>query len=181
MEMPKNLMGPRSRTFTPNLVDEFLSDFDQMFDHWVKNKTPSQVHFYPACDINETDTHFLVSLDVPGLKKDDIKIEVNDNQLLVHGERKREVKKEQGEWHRHERSYGQFQRTLVLPRTIDSDKIEAQYEDGVLNIALPKTEAAKGHKIEIQSGKKKGIFSELTGSSGKKGDDHTQRKSEKVS
>ena len=83
---------------------------------------------------------------------------------MVSGERNQEHKANEDEgFLRHERMHGHFQRTFVLPGTIDSDKIEAHYEDGVLNIALAKTEKAKGRAIQIQSGKGKGIFSKLLG------------------
>jgi HSP20 family protein len=106
----------------------------------------------------------MVSFDMPGVKKDDINIEVQGNQLMVSGERFRETKRSDEDMAlRHERTYGKFERVFMLPKSIESDKIEAQFENGVLNVAVPKTEVAKGKKIEIQSGDA-GFFTKILGS-----------------
>jgi HSP20 family protein len=101
---------------------------------------------------------------MPGVRKDDIKIEVQGTQLIISGERQREMRDADGETVlRHERAYGKFERTFVLPSSIDVDKIEAHYENGVLNVALPKAESAKGRTIQIQSGQDS-LFRKLLGS-----------------
>jgi len=101
---------------------------------------------------------------MPGVKSEDIKIEVQGNQLVISGERQRELKTENGEATlHHERMYGRFERTFVLPASIATDKIEAQYENGVLNVALPKAEAAKGRTIQIQTDQG-GFLNKLLGS-----------------
>lgn len=158
-----NWSWPR-RNLSPVMMADVFEDFDRIVDSFLKPTYASTVNFQPSCDVNETNDHYLVSFDMPGVKKEDIKIEVQGNQLVIAGERQREVKGEDGDANlRHERVYGKFERTFTLPTTINADKIEAQYENGVLNIALPKAEAAKGRTIQIQSDQG-GFFSKLLGS-----------------
>lgn len=161
--LERNLMWPR-RGASSGLMDEFFGDFDRMVDNFVR-PTMTSVNFTPTCDIRETKSHYLVSFDMPGMKKSDINVEINENQLMVSGERNKQIQEGEGEGLlRHERVYGQFQRTFTLPTSIDAGKIEAHYEDGVLNIVLPKTEKVKGRSIQIQSGQSEGFFSKLLGS-----------------
>jgi HSP20 family protein len=118
--------------------------------------------FNPPCDVEETDSHYLMSFDLPGISKEDIKIEVVDKQLTVSGERKVDKKSDKNNSHISERYYGSFQRTFTLPSTIDGNKVEASYKDGVLQIALAKPEAIRPQQIKISEGKS-GIFSKLIG------------------
>ncbi|MCC2680018.1 MAG: low molecular weight heat shock protein [Pseudobdellovibrio sp.] len=141
-----------------DLVGDLFNDFDR-----AVNAMTSTVTTQVNCDIHETDDHYLVSFDMPGVKKEDIKIDLQGNRLIVSGERRREHNENRKSTLWYERSYGKFERTFVLPSTIEADNIEAQYEDGVLNVALPKAEKAKPRQIQIQSGKT-GFFSKLLGS-----------------
>ena len=151
------------RRLSPTLMGNVFEDFDHMVDSFLSPTVENTVNFQPRCDVREAKDHYLVSFDMPGVKKDDIKIEVQNNQLAISGERRYELKEEEGESTlRHERSYGKFERTFTLPSTINAEKIEAHYEDGVLSVALPKAEAAKGRTVEIQSGQG-GFFSKLLG------------------
>lgn len=102
----------------------------------------------PSTEVTETDKHFLMSMDLPGLKKEDIQIEVQDKLLTVSGERKREPRRS-------------FKRSFTLPNSISGEHIEARYEDGVLELYLPKVQAAQPRKVEIQSGKEGGFFDKL--------------------
>lgn len=157
------LAWPR-RSLSSELMEDMLGDFDRMVNAFVRPTYANTVGFQPSCDINETKDHYLVSFDMPGVKKEDIKIEMQGNQLVISGERQREVKEEDGEATlRHERVYGKFERTFVLPTSINADKIEAHYENGVLNVALPKAESAKGRTIQVQTGQNS-FFSKLLGS-----------------
>lgn len=119
--------------------------------------------FAPACDIDETESHFLVSFDLPGISKDEVKIEVTDNQLTVSGERKKEHREELGTRLSVERSYGAFQRVFSLPTAVDAEAIEADYTHGVLRIAVPKAEASKAKLIPVKEGKS-ALFDKLIGS-----------------
>jgi len=143
------------------LATEFMGDLFNDFDRAV-NAVTSTVATQINCDIHETDDHYLVSFDMPGVKKEDIKIDLQGNRLIVSGERRREQSENRKSTLWYERSYGKFERTFVLPSIVEADKIEAQYEDGVLNVALPKAEKAKPRQIQIQSGKS-GFFSKLLG------------------
>lgn len=92
----------------------------------------------PVYDVDEREDHFALSVDLPGVKKDEIKIEVLDKDLTISGERKR-----------FDKSYGAFKHAFLLPNTVSADKIEAQYEDGVLQLYIPKTLAAQARTIQI--------------------------------
>ncbi len=152
------------RSLSSDLMGDVFDDFDRIVNAFVRPTYANTVNFQPSCDINETKDHYLVSFDMPGVKKEDIKIEVQGNQLVISGERQREMKEEAGEATlRHERVYGKFERTFVLPTSINADKIEAHYENGVLNVALPKAETAKGRTVQIQTGQNS-FFSKLLGS-----------------
>lgn len=104
----------------------------------------------PPVDIYETKDKMVIEAEVPGVNKDDLKIEYSDGILTIRGERKleREVKEE--DYHRLERSYGSFQRSFTLPSTLDVEKISATYKDGVLRIEIPKQEKAKPKEIKIE-------------------------------
>ena len=106
----------------------------------------------PACDIEQTDTHYLVSFDLPGVAKDDLKIEVRDHQLMVSGEREGEKSRSEGETVSRERYSGSFMRSFSLPHAVKPDQVQANLTDGVLRIAIPKGEAAQKKLVPIQSG-----------------------------
>lgn len=157
------------RALTPffnsrNFPRDLWSEMDRMFDHFATPGLPvyDEREFAPASELTEEENHYMLSMDLPGMKKEDIKIEVADGTLVISGERKHEKRTDANQVHRFEKSYGAFKRSFVLPNTISADKVEARYEDGVLELYLPKTEVASARKIEIQSGKG-GIFDKLLG------------------
>ncbi len=147
------------------VMRDVFDDFDGIVDSFLRPTAATTVNFQPSCDIRETKEHYLVSFDIPGVKKDDIKIEIKNNHLIISGERRYELSGEADEStpRYEERSYGKFERTFTLPSTVNAEKIEAHYEDGVLSVALPKAENAKGRMIQIQSGQG-GFFSKLLNS-----------------
>ena len=152
------------RNLSPDRLVDAFDDFDRIVESFLRPTYASTVNFQPSCDIHEAKDHYLVSFDMPGVRKEDIKIEVQGDNLIISGERQREVKEQDGEATLyHERAYGKFERTFVMPKSINADKIEAHYENGVLNVALPKAESAKGKTIQIQTGQDS-IFSKLLGS-----------------
>lgn len=151
-------------SLTPDFAGHVFDDFDRIVDDFLRPTYANTVNVQPTYDVHQSKDHYLVSLDVPGVKKEDLKIEAQGNQLTISGERQREVIPEEGEANlRHERVYGEFERTFVLPISINIEKIEAHYENGVLNVAIPKAETAKGRTIQIQSGQG-GFFSKLLNS-----------------
>lgn len=139
-----------------SIASDIFDEMDHFFNDW--NRLPSTFKIYdersfaPASEMSETEDQFIMSVDLPGMKKDDIKIEMVDNILTISGERKYEST-ENKKVQRYEKAYGFFKRSFTLPASVDSDKIEAKYEDGVLELHLPKTQAAKPRQIEIQSSK----------------------------
>lgn len=158
------------RTLTPawptrSLAFELFDEMDRYVDDWSR-LSPSKVYderaFAPTCDVAEVDDHYLMSLDLPGMKKEDIKIHISDHTLTISGERKRENTEKNHKVQLYEKSYGFFKRSFNLPSTIEADKVEARYEDGVLELYLPKTQAAKPRQIEIQT-ERSGFFGKLLG------------------
>ena len=107
----------------------------------------------PPVDIEETTDHYLVRAELPGMKQDDIKITVEDNRLVIRGEKRREAEQSGTNYHRVERVYGQFERSFTLTHAVRQDKIEAIYKDGVLEVRIPKAEEARAREIPVQFGK----------------------------
>lgn len=106
----------------------------------------------PALDVFEDKDNVLVKAELPGMKKDEIEVSLYDGTLNISGERKNESKLENAEVYRAERFFGRFQRSVSLPTPVASDKVSAQYKDGILSITLPKTEEAKPKHIEVKVG-----------------------------
>lgn len=156
---------PKVYSLPVSTRSNFLDDFDQLVDNLLwSHESKKNFYFTPACDILENDEHYLISFDMPGVNQSDIKIDVADNQLTISGEKKRAVESSSVEMFQSERSYGAFQRTFDLPKSIDVNKVEAHFDNGVLSVAIPKSEGAKAKSIEIRS-TKTGIFSRLLGAS----------------
>jgi HSP20 family protein len=105
----------------------------------------------PAIDVSEDDANYVVSVELPGVKKDDVTIECHDHVLTIRGEKKgeNEEKKQKGRYF--ERSYGAFSRSFTLPPDADPDRIQASFKDGVLTVTIAKTEQAKPRVISIKS------------------------------
>jgi HSP20 family protein len=110
--------------------------------------------FEPSCDVEEYPTHYLFSFDIPGIKKENVSIELSgDNELRVKGERKAEREQKTATSQQRERVWGAFERSFLLPKSVKADQIEAQYRDGVLQVVVPKTETAQSKQIKISEGK----------------------------
>jgi HSP20 family protein len=105
----------------------------------------------PPVDIYETDDALVMKAELPGFSKDDINIELKDHTLVIKGERKREDEVQEGSYHRTERVYGAFQRSFMLPTTVDQEKVKAAYKDGVLELRLPKVQAAQPKRIAVNA------------------------------
>lgn len=109
--------------------------------------------FAPAIDIYEDKDSFVVKADLPGLKQDEIDVQVTDDILTIKGEKKQEVEKKEKNYYRFERSYGSLSRSVALPKYVDVAKTKATYKDGVLELVMPKTEEAKKKQIKIDINK----------------------------
>ncbi len=107
----------------------------------------------PAMDVVENDHNVTIRLDLPGMKSEDVHVEIEDHVLTVSGETGDTVEKEGDRYHYRERYSGSFRRSLRLPNTIDADKVDASFENGVLNITLPKMPQAQPKKIQIKAGR----------------------------
>jgi len=106
---------------------------------------------YPNVDIVESETGYNITADLPGLSKEDVKVNVENGVLTISGEKKTDVeKREKDKYYHFERSYGKFSRSFSLPEHVDSAHIDARYNNGVLEIALKKTEEAKPKAIEVK-------------------------------
>ena len=103
----------------------------------------------PSVDIAETDNDVVVTAELPGVKQDDVDITIADDVLTLKGEKKEEKEVKEKNYHRIERSYGSFQRSVSLPAGVQADKAKATYKDGVLHITVPKAEEAKPKQIKI--------------------------------
>jgi HSP20 family protein len=158
-------------------MSEVERAFDQAWstsDVTTRNQRDNELQtFAPAVDLHESKENYLISVDLPGIDQNNIKVDVEDGRLTVSGERTREDKSEDGMFKRYEKSYGRFVRTFQLPQNIDESKIQARSENGVLEILVPKTELAKPRSVQVESGKG-GLFSKLVG--GKKTETKTEEK-----
>lgn len=103
----------------------------------------------PAVDLYEDKDGFIVKAELPGMKREDIEVSIHEGVLTISGERKSEEKVDHADTHRSERFFGRFQRSLSLSRAVKTDKVTAQYCDGVLTITLPKSEEVKAKQIEV--------------------------------
>jgi HSP20 family protein len=106
----------------------------------------------PPMDLVETEDHLILRADLPGIDRDEIEIEVKDGVLTVSGERRAQHEEKREGFHRVERSFGRFSRSLELPKGIEADNIEASFERGVLEVRMPKPAERKPTRIEIQEG-----------------------------
>jgi HSP20 family protein len=123
--------------------------FDRFFGRSGGDGSTSAV-WAPSTDLVETDDAYRIHLDVPGMSKEDMTINLQNNTLTVSGKRTAEQTHEDDEYVRVERTFGNFHRTFTLPDAVDAENIEATYDNGVLNISVPKTERSARRQIEIQ-------------------------------
>jgi HSP20 family protein len=139
-------------------IDRF---FDRMFDdfwrlpslfgpesRWPARELRLRV---PPVDVYEEGDHVVVKTELPGLSKDDIELTLTPDTLTIKGEKKKEEKVEEKDYHRWERSYGSFMRTVALPVEVKSEAADAQFKDGVLTVRLPKSPQAKRRTVEIKA------------------------------
>lgn len=138
----------------PNIIDVFKEEMDRFFDDVVPfsrkiNGDRSLDVWSPMTDMSETETEYKVILDLPGIDKKDISVNIKDHRLVISGERKKEEKEEKRDFMRKERYFGSFYRSFTLPEPIKEDSIKAQFNDGVLEVTVPKNEEKKPKSIKI--------------------------------
>ena len=128
-----------------DLFNWFLEDFN-LPDFWTEER-----EWMPAFDVAETANAIVVKAELPGMDVKDIDIALTDGLLTIRGERKLEKEDKKEDYHRIERQFGSFSRSLNLGHRVKADAIEAAYKDGILTVTLPKTEESKPKKIEVKS------------------------------
>jgi HSP20 family protein len=127
-------------------MDDFVEKF---FYGWPRFEKETDISWSPRVDIHETDKEIIIDAELPGISKEDIKVELKNNTLTLSGERKQEKKSETGNSFRIERHYGKFERSFGLPETVLGDKVNAKFKDGILTLTLPKTEKAIPKEITV--------------------------------
>lgn len=149
--MNRMLLGnPRIARSLGNFAGEFENVMDRFFGDALEEGAQSV--FAPRLDIAETENSYEISVDLPGVKGEDVHVEMHEDRLTISGSREGVKEKKDRQYHRIERSTGAFSRTITLPATVDHDKIEAEYADGVLHVTLPKAAAHQPRKIQVKSG-----------------------------
>ena len=129
---------------------------NRMFDQFFRGGNGEEAGWgvrtwAPPVDIYETDDALILKAELPGVSKDNVNIEIHQNILILRGQRKHEAEVKEENYHRVERAYGTFQHAFALPTLVDQEHVQATYKDGVLELRLPKSEAAKPKRIAIQS------------------------------
>jgi len=128
----------------PSVFGQLMDDF------FTENNLAKTNVFSPKSDILEDDKGFHLEVSLPGMKKSDLKIEIKKDILQIEGERKFEKEDKGKTYHRVESNYGSFKRSFTLPDHVNKDEVEAQFEDGILHLFLPKTEKLTPRSIEIK-------------------------------
>ncbi len=130
------------------MMREFTEEMDRVFGGAT---TPAVQAWTPAVDIQRCNGDLVVKAELPGLKKDEVKVELTDSALILEGERKREHKEDHEGYHRYERSYGNFYRSIPLPEGAKADLAKAELNEGVLKITIPVAEAKKNvRQIKVE-------------------------------
>jgi HSP20 family protein len=133
-----------------SIGDEMDRLFDDFFVGGPRRRGWYVQRWNPAVDISENDGNIHVDVEIPGMKKEDIKVSLENNVLMLKGEKKQEKELNEESCHRLERRYGSFVRSFELPVPVQADKIKASYKNGVLKIDLPKAEEVKPKEIPIE-------------------------------
>jgi len=133
-------------------LEEWERRFDDLFGRPLWRLPVEERGWMPAVDVFEKEDRFVVKAELPGMKEEDIDVSVVGDTLSIRGEKKTEIKEE--DYYRCERSYGSFYRSIPFPSNVDANKIEASFDGGVLEVALPKSAKIKPKKIAVSAKKK---------------------------
>jgi len=145
---------PEFSTWSPfNRLASLHDELNRLFDFSLPSRDTGLFSGWsPALDVYDNKDAFLVKVELPGMKKEDIEISLHDGVLTVSGERKHEVEKKERQSFRSERYFGKFQRSVTLPAAVNVGGVKAAYKDGILSIDLPKAEEAKPRQIKVNVG-----------------------------
>ncbi|MFC1535155.1 Hsp20/alpha crystallin family protein [Thermodesulfobacteriota bacterium] len=137
---------PRTRTFLPT------SDlFDHFFEGWnLPSLSNEENTWVPAFDITENEKEYLITAELPGIDAKDVDVTLSEGILSVKGEKKHEKEDKGKDFHRIERRYGSFHRSFRIPGRVETEKVDANFKDGVLKLTLPKAEGSETKKIEVK-------------------------------
>lgn len=138
------------------------SNVDKFFDEPYR-QTSSEVMFHPAVSIRETKNELVIEADVPGIKDEDINVEIEDDKVILSGERKHKEETKNEDYYHMESSYGSFSRVIALPAYVDADRAQAEVKDGILEVKIPKIEKPSAKKIIVKSSKPKEAKTEIKG------------------
>lgn len=141
-----NLIHYRPNRWFDSTFNRMVSDFFPL----TSSDAPAQSVWNPPVDVRDEKGGFVVSAELPGIEKEDLKVEVVEGVLTLSGTKKQEAVTDEEGVYRAERSYGEFKRAFVLPDSVDADKIDAQYRNGVLTVTLPKKPEAAPKQISIR-------------------------------
>lgn len=133
------------------LHDRINRLFNLSHQHELEDDSMISGSWIPACDIVETAEALIVRAEIPGVKRDDVDISLDNGVLTLRGQRELEQETQERTYHRIERSYGSFSRSFTLPRSVDAEKISAVYNDGVLEIRMPRREETRARQIRINA------------------------------
>lgn len=131
-----------------NLRDEMGRVFEEFFGQG--GKEGEDVVWAPRVDISETNDEIRVRAELPGVCADCINVDIENNNLIIQGEKSKEETEEQENYYRVERLYGRFMRSFTLPQRVKADQVKARYKDGILHISIPKAEEAKPRQIQVE-------------------------------
>jgi HSP20 family protein len=135
-------------------LDDFYKEMDSLVQHFLGDDGRTQsADFVPHINLSESESGYEVSVDLPGVKPEDVSVELHENQLTISGKRQSDAEHKDKTFHRVERRYGEFRRVITVPVAVDESRIAADYRDGVLTVQLPKSEKVKPTRIQVTQGK----------------------------
>jgi len=133
-------------------LEAMTSRLNRLFDPSIARREDPEAFggWAPAIDVEETDREYRIKADLPEVTRNDVKVNIHDGVLTIEGERRQEKEEKNKKFHRVERMYGKFLRRLDVPSDVALDQVAAEFANGVLNIRLPKSAAAKPRNVEVQ-------------------------------
>ena len=126
--------------------------FEDFFRDFGRGNGGGRQSFVPAVELSENDDHYTITVELPGVAKEDVEVELREGMLIVHGEKRNEREEQRDRGRYLERSYGSFSRTFVVPPDADAERMDASFKDGVLKIRIPRSEQSRPRQIQIQGG-----------------------------
>lgn len=135
-------------------IEGLRQDMERLFDRFFEPRWDEFVavgEWAPKLDFSETKDAYLVKMEAPGVEQKDLSVTIENQMLMIKGEKHREKEEKEEKYHRVERSWGAFTRTLALPTGVETEKVAASFKDGVLTVKMPKTPGAKGTTIPVKA------------------------------